>query len=133
MNENCCTMTTDECQSEVAKPRTSGTYRPRVDIRETDDSFLLVADVPGAGEDDIELSIEKDVLTLSAHVEEQTFDEYEPFWRGYGVGNWSRSFRINEGIEREGIDATIKDGVLRVSLPKGKTALKTSIAVKRAD
>lgn len=132
MSEN-SNLTTAECQTALAQPRPRRNYRPRVDIREIDDSYLLVADVPGAGEDDIDLSIEKDVLTLSAHVAEPVLEGYEPFWRGYGVGDWTRSFRINEGIEREGIDATVKDGVLTVSLPKGKTALKTSIAVKRAD
>lgn len=109
------------------------TYRPQVNIYELDDNYILVADVPGAGEGDIDLSIEKDVLTLTAKVEEPHFEGFEPRWRGYGVGDWKRSFRLGDVIERDGVDATIKDGVLRVTLPKAKESLRKSIPVKRLD
>lgn len=109
------------------------TYRPQVNIFEVDDNYVLVADVPGAGEGDIDLSVEKDVLTLTAKVEEPRFDGFEPRWRGYGVGDWKRSFRLGDAIERDGVDATIKDGVLRVTLPKAKESLRKSIPVKRLD
>lgn len=109
------------------------TYRPQVNIYEIDDNYILVADVPGAGEGDIDLSIEKDVLTLTAKIEEPHFDGFEPRWRGYGVGDWKRSFRLGDVIERDGVDATIKDGVLRVTLPKAKESLRKSIPVKRLD
>ena len=132
MSEN-STLTQAGAETAVAERRSKGTYRPRVDVRETDETYELIADVPGAGEEDIDLSIEKDVLTLTARVEQPRFEGYEPFWRGYGVGDWSRSFRISDAVEREGIEATVKDGVLRVTLPKGKASLKTPIAVKRAD
>jgi len=108
-------------------------YRPQVDIYETEDQFVVVADVPGASEEDIELSLEKDVLSLHAKVTEPQFEGFEPRWRGYGVGDWKRSFRLTEAVDREGIDASVKDGVLRVTLPKAKEALKKSILVKRLD
>lgn len=131
MSEN-CTLTKNSGDTTVTKEQSRRSYRPRVDIHETDEAYLLIADVPGAGEEDIDLSIEKNVLTLSAKVEPPAFEGYEPFWRGYGVGDWSRSFRLGDAVEREGIDATVKDGVLRVTLPKSKASLRTSIAVKRA-
>lgn len=133
MTDNCTLTTQQDGDTAVAERETRRTYRPRVDIHETDESYLLVADVPGAGEEDIDLAIEKDVLTLSARVEEQRFEGYEPFWRGYAVGDWSRSFRLGDAVEREGIDATVKDGVLQVTLPKSQGSLRTSIAVKRAE
>jgi HSP20 family molecular chaperone IbpA len=108
-------------------------YRPQVDIYETEDQFVVVADVPGTSEEDIELSIEKDVLSLHAKVTEPQFEGFESRWRGYGVGDWKRSFRLTETIDREGVDATVKDGVLRITLPKAKEALKKSIPVKRLD
>jgi HSP20 family protein len=109
------------------------TYRPQVDVYETEDRFFLVADVPGASEGDIDLTLEKDVLTLHARVAEPAFEGFEGRWRGYGVGDWRRSFRLSEAVDREGIDASIKDGVLRVSLPKAKESLRKSIQVKRLD
>ena len=109
------------------------TYRPQVDVYETEDRFYLVADVPGAGEEDIDLTVEKDVLTLNARVAESQLEGFEPRWRGYGVGDWRRSFRLSQAVDREGIDATVKDGVLRVSLPKAKESMRKSIQVKRLD
>jgi HSP20 family molecular chaperone IbpA len=109
------------------------TYRPQVDVFETEDRYYLVADVPGAAEGDIDLTIEKDVLTLYAKVAEPQFEGFEQSWRGYGVGDWRRSFRLTEAVDREGIDAAVKDGVLRVTLPKAKESLKKSIQVKRLD
>lgn len=108
-------------------------YRPRTDVYETEDRYFLVADVPGAGEGDIDLTIEKDVLTLTAKVAPPAFEGFEPRLRGYGVGDWRRSFRLSDAVDREGVDATVKDGVLRVSLPKSKASLRKSIPVKRAD
>lgn len=108
-------------------------YRPQVDIYETEDQFVVVADVPGASDEDIELSLEQDVLSLHAKVTEPQFEGFESRWRGYGVGDWKRSFRLTEAVDRDGIDASVKDGVLRVTLPKAKEMLKKSIPVKRLD
>jgi HSP20 family protein len=128
MSESALTTT----QSNVASSETRG-YRPQVDIYETEEHFAVVADVPGAAEEDIELSIENDVLSLHAKVTEPQFEGFESRWRGYGVGDWKRSFRVTEAVDRDGIDANLKDGVLRVTLPKAKEALKKSIPVKRLD
>lgn len=128
---NDATLTTRENGS--ASATLSPTYRPQVDVFETEDRFYLIADVPGAAEEDIDLSIEKDVLTLYAKASEPQFEGFEPTWRGYGVGDWRRSFRLSEAVDREGIDAALKDGVLRVTLPKAKESLKKSIQVKRLD
>ncbi|MBA3315899.1 MAG: Hsp20/alpha crystallin family protein [Planctomycetota bacterium] len=118
--------------NQVTSTQTRG-YRPQVDVYETEDQFVVVADVPGASEEDIDLAIEKDVLTLHAKVAEPHFEGYETRWRGYGVGDWKRSFRLTEAVDRDGVDAAVKDGVLRVTLPKGKESLKKSIPVKRLD
>lgn len=127
MSETTLVETTDATQ------RQDKGYRPQVDIYETEDQFVVVADVSGASDEDIELSIEKDVLILHAKVAEPQFEGYESRWRGYGVGDWKRSFRLTEAVDREGIDAAVKDGVLRIAFPKAKEALKQSIPVKRLD
>jgi HSP20 family protein len=131
MNENTTLMTREGGNGAATQDRP--TYRPQVDIYETDDRYVLIADVPGSGEGDIDLTLEKDVLTLHARVEEPHFEGYEARWRGYGIGDWRRSFRLGDTVEREGIDAAIKDGVLRVILPKAKESLRKSIQVKRLD
>ncbi len=117
----------------TTQPTRRRAYRPNVDIYETDDRYVLIADVPGAGEDDIELSIEKDILTIEAKVDEPDHEGYENRWRGYGVGDWRRNFRLSDTVGREDIDAVVKDGVLRVTLPKAKESLRQTIPVKRHD
>jgi len=131
MNDNGTLTTRENGNGTATQDRPS--YRPQVDVYETEDRYFLVADVPGSGEGDIDLTIEKDVLTLSAKAAEPQFDGFEPRWRGYGVGDWRRSFRLSQAVERDGVDATVKDGVLRVSLPKAKESLRKSIPVKRLD
>lgn len=116
-----------------AATRQRPAYRPRVDVYETNDRYVLVADVPGAGEGDIELSIEKDVLTIEATVNEPRHEGFEPRWRGYGVGDWRRSFRLSDAVGRDDVDAVVKDGVLRVTLPKSKESLRKRIPVKRIE
>ncbi|HEX6987239.1 MAG TPA: Hsp20/alpha crystallin family protein [Planctomycetaceae bacterium] len=131
MAENTTLMTRENGAAAATQDRP--TYRPQVDVYETEDRYFLIADVPGSSEEDIDLTLEKDVLTLHARVAEPQFEGFEPRWRGYGVGDWRRSFRLGEAVDREGIDAAVKDGVLRVSLPKAKESLRKSIQVKRLD
>ena len=131
MSENATLTTREERNGTAAQNRP--TYRPQVDVYETEDRYHLIADVPGAGEGDIDLTLEKDVLTLTAKVSEPQVEGLEPRWRGYGVGDWKRSFRLSDAVDRDGVDAAIKDGVLRVTLPKAKESLRKSIQVKRLD
>lgn len=108
-------------------------FRPRVDILETEAAYQLVADVPGASEDQVELSIEKSILTLSATIALPIFEGYEPACNDNVVRTWTRNVRLRDDIDRENIEATLRDGVLRVTLPKAKTSLRTTVPVKRAE
>lgn len=125
------TVTTTSC--EATRPADRVAYRPQVDVYETEEQFVLIADVPGSAEGDVELAIEKDILTLHARVEEPSFEGLTTQRRGFRFGDWKRSFRLSDAVAREGIDAVIKDGVLRVTLPKARESLRQSIPVKRID
>ncbi|QDT36722.1 Hsp20/alpha crystallin family protein [Stratiformator vulcanicus] len=109
------------------------TFRPSADIRELDRAYELVVDVPGATEESIELTLKADQLTVEAKVADQAFDGYQLVANGYPVGDYRRTFRVGDGINRDGIDASVKDGVLRVTVPKAEEALSQKIAVKRVD
>ena len=131
MSDNTTLMTREHGNGAATLDRP--TYRPQVDVYETDDRYYLVADVPGSAEGDVDVTLEKDVLSIYARVAEPQFEGFEPRWRGYGIGDWKRSFRLGDSVDREGIDATIKDGVLRVAIPKAQESLRKSIQVKRLD
>ena len=116
----------------VERTRDCQCFVPRADIYEVDDQLVIVADVPGASEDLVEITLEKNILTINAYLEPDEFEGYAPAFTEYEVGDYQRSFRISDEIDREKISATLKDGVLRVFLPKITEALSRKIAVKSA-
>ncbi|MFH5805882.1 Hsp20/alpha crystallin family protein [Alienimonas sp. DA493] len=110
-------------------------YLPRVDVLETPDSFRLTADVPGASEDGLELTVEKDVLTLWAKVPDgplagRNRDSLTARGTGYPEGDWHRTFRLGQTVDRDGVEAELSRGVLTVTLPKTKEQVRRTIAVK---
>jgi HSP20 family protein len=87
---------------------------PAVDIYENDQSYLVVADVPGANAEGLDLRLDKGILAL------QVPRPAERGRRVYGpaVAGWRRVFRMPEDIDADAITAELKDGVLRVTLPR---------------
>lgn len=105
------------------------TYEPTVDIWESDRALVLQADVPGVKKDDVEINLDKDVLTISGRV---ALDEYEglrPVYSEFGVGNFYRRFSLGETIDQAAITADMNDGVLTVTLPKREKAQPRKITV----
>jgi HSP20 family molecular chaperone IbpA len=105
-------------------------FVPRVDIYETDDQIVLVADVPGVNQDSVEITLEKSMLTVNGYVEPEPPEGYDIAYAEYDVGDFERSFRLSNQIDQEKIEATVKDGVLRLVLPKIGPAKTRKIAVK---
>jgi HSP20 family molecular chaperone IbpA len=101
-----------------------------VDIIDSQDAILLVADMPGVEEGGADVSLEKNVLTIRGSVKPREFEGYTRGRTEYRVGDFERVFTISSEIDREGIEATLKNGVLRVTLPKAKTSGTQKVAVK---
>jgi len=114
------------------RTRETRVYIPRTDIYETENEVVLTADVPGADEKSIDITLDKDRLTISAYVEPRRPENYSLAYAEYGVGDFQRSFNISKEIDREKIQAVVKDGVLRLTLPKREAAKTQKIAVKPA-
>ena len=94
-------------------------FIPDFEVKETKDSFLFKADLPGVNEEDVEIGLTGNQLTVSGKREEEKREEGERFYayeRSYG--SFSRSFTLPEGVDSEHIDAAMKDGVLTLRLPK---------------
>lgn len=117
---------------DTERTRDSRCFAPRADIYELEDQIVVVADVPGASEKSIEVMIEKNVLTLNAYVDPVIPDGYALAFAEYEIGDYSRSFKLPDEIDRDGIEATVRDGVLRLYLPKAKEAQLRKISVKAA-
>ena len=114
------------------RTRTGRWFRPPVDIIENADELLLVADVPGAASDSIDIDFEDGVLTVEAKVAPRSSEDATPLLQEYGVGDFHRSFRVSEQIDASRINAEYTDGVLTIHLPKAEAAKPRKIQVQAA-
>ncbi|MEZ0312319.1 MAG: Hsp20/alpha crystallin family protein [Myxococcota bacterium] len=105
-------------------------FAPRTDVYETADSLVLVADVPGAADNDISVTFEGDVLTVEARLGQRDVAGMSLAHREYEVGSYRRTFTVHTPIDREAITASTNEGVLRVTLPKAKEARVQKIQVR---
>lgn len=98
----------------------SGFFTPRVDIHERKDHYEISAEMPGIRRDDLNVTLEDGVLTIEAEVSQTTPQDEDSrvLRQERRYGKFSRSFNLGEGIEESDIDATFKDGVLTLSVPK---------------
>lgn len=126
-----CTIEKRETPLTRAEPTRRGQmFLPQVDILENRDELLLIADVPGATSEHIDIRYEDGELTIHARVEPRTTEEPERFvWREYGVGDYHRVFELGEAIDNTKIHAEVKNGVLTVHLPKTEAIKPRKIAV----
>jgi HSP20 family protein len=115
---------------ETERTRECRCFIPRSDIYELEDQIVIVADVPGVDEKSIDVTIEKNILTINALVDPALPQGYSLSFAEYEVGDFQRSFRLSDEIDRKKIQASVKDGVLRLYLPKAKEALMRKISVK---
>ena len=123
-----------EASSPVETERTTArkVFIPRVDICETKDAIVLLADVPGVDEKSIDITLEKSVLTLLGRVEPETHEGYRAAHVEYEAGDYERAFTLSDEIDRDRIEASVKNGVLRLTLPKAEPVKLRKINVKSA-
>ena len=114
----------------VEEPTAATAWSPAVDIFETETSIVVKAEVPGVDRNDIELSLENNVLTLKGdrQFEKEAKDEnYHRIERSYG--GFTRSFSIPAVVDEAEIKADYKDGVLTIVLPKTERAKPKQIKI----
>ncbi len=116
-------------QSDAERTRARLAFVPRADIYETDEQIVIVADMPGVDEKTIDITLEKNVLTINGYVEFEPPAGYSLAYAEYRVGDYQRRFSISDEIDRNGIEAVVKNGVLHLHLPKAAPATH-KIAVK---
>jgi HSP20 family protein len=113
------------------RTRPGKVYVPAVDIYETADAVVLVADMPGVDEKSVDVSLEKNVLTIYGHVDTPQLEGYSLAYTEYGTGDYQRSFTISNEIDWERIEGTVGDGVLKLVLPKAGPATTRKISIKQ--
>jgi len=103
-------------------------FTPRFDIYETENELLLMAEVPGVKAEDVNLHYEQGELILHAQVKPRANPE-RFLAREYEVGDFYRAFKVSESIDASKIEASCKNGVLTLHLPKVEAARPRQIKV----
>jgi HSP20 family protein len=112
------------------RTRARRAFVPRATIYETDDEVDVVADLPGVDEKSVDLMLEKNELTINGTVNTEMPEGYTLAYAEYEVGDYQRKFIISNEIDRDNIEATVKDGVLRLKLPKAQFAKTRKVMVR---
>lgn len=115
---------------ETQTKRARRTLRPRIDLFDAGDAIILLAELPGVKEDDVEIVLEKDRLTISGLVADRAPEGYRKVYSEFYHGDYKRSFILSSDIAREDIEASLINGVLRLSLPKAETAKARKIELQ---
>ena len=110
--------------------RQGAVYSPPVDIFESDGAITVLADMPGVKAQDLEIDLRDNVLTLTGRVAQSDRPLQSPVLREYESGMFFRQFTLSETIDQAKIDAQLKDGVLRLELPKVEKARPRQITVR---
>lgn len=117
---------------EAERTRTRKVYVPRADIYETKDAVVLITDMAGVDEESIDITLEKNILTITGVVEPLSFKDYSLAYTEYDTGDYQRAFTLSSEVDRDKIEARVKNGVLRVILHKAEQVKARKIAIKAA-
>ena len=118
--------TTETGQGSAPRP----TFLPPADIYETRDNIVVLAEMPGVALDGVDITLERRVLTIRGRSATNDHAGYQRVYNEYADGDYERAFTLSENIDRDRIEATLKDGVLNLVLPKADTAKARKIELK---
>jgi len=103
---------------------------PAMDLVETDDAFVLRADLPGVTDDDVKIEVEDNVLTVSGERKAEHEQRKEGYYRvERAFGSFSRSLTLPEGVDPEAVRASFGNGVLEVRIPKPEQRKSRKVAI----
>ena len=104
---------------------------PAFDISETETEYVITGEIPGIDAKDLDITLKDEILTIKGekkHEKEDKDKSYHRVERYYG--SFSRSFRVSDKVKTDELDATYKDGVIRLTLPKREDTKPKKIEVK---
>jgi len=105
-------------------------FLPPADIYETNDSIVVMAEMPGVPSNGVDITLERRVLTIRGRSAANEHASYQRVYNEYADGDYERVFTLSEAIDRDKIEATLRDGVLHLVLPKAEPARARRIELK---
>ena len=118
-----------EVDSQQESTSSAINFLPVTDIFETNEALRLMLEMPGVSKDQVEVGVENNVLTITGRIDFSNYEGLQPLYTEYNIGHYSRSFRLSNDIEQEGIQAELNDGVMTLILPKAERAKPRKIKV----
>ena len=122
--------TKTEVTTPAEQTRPGLVFTPAVDILETDKEITLLADMPGVKAEGLNIDLRENTLTLDGDVKSPEGSDEVDILREYRTGKYYRQFTLSQVVDQGKIGAEMKDGVLRLRLPKIEAATPRKIAVK---
>lgn len=116
---------------EAGEDMSSRNWLPPVDISETDEALVLTAELPGLSKEDVDITLENNVLSIRGErkfEKEATQENYHRVERSYGA--FSRSFTLPSNLVSDKVHASFSDGLLRVEIPKAEEAKPRKITIE---
>ncbi len=118
-----CARTTDSTQSTSLRV-------PRTNVSETDKEYTFLMEMPGLTKADVEITLEGDTLVVKGgKAEDRKSDDNGTIRREFRTGGFERSFSVGDGIDRDGVNARMEDGVVTVTLPKSSERVGRKITI----
>jgi len=105
-------------------------FTPLVDIVESAEEFLFLADLPGVKAGDVDVSFDNGVLTIEGKVQPRQPAGQSYSWQEYGVGHFYRQFSLSTPVNVDGIRAELKNGVLELHVPKAESAKTRRVQIQ---
>lgn len=119
----------EEAPAKGERVRPGRVFIPAVDIFETPEALVLVADMPGVSGDKITLDLKENLLKITGEVGPPP-DKEIILAQEYAIGDYHREFQVGDLIDKNKIEATVKNGVLTLTLPKAEKAKPRRIEVQ---
>ena len=115
---------------DLERTRERQCFIPKTDIYENEQGIVIVADLPGFNRDSIDITLDKNILTIEAFANSPVYDGLSVTYSEYVPGDFRRQFRLTREINQEKIDAVVADGILKLTLPKAEIAKIKKIPIK---
>jgi HSP20 family molecular chaperone IbpA len=124
-------LSSDRAPARIERSRTARRIvAPYVDVYETEDAFVVTADVPGVAESALEVTVEKDRLSILGRPDTPERNGLRVRLAEFGGHEFQRGFTLPDGVDRDRIEASFKNGVLRLTLPKSESLRPRRISVQ---
>lgn len=119
-------------EDELLPFRGDKSLTPAFDISENEKEYTVTAELPGIDEKDLEVTIAGGMLSVKGEKKQEKEEKGETYHRiERSYGSFHRSFRIPDAVQEDKVDATYKDGILKLVIPKSKESAVKKIAIKK--